>query len=252
MEGSGSTWKCGISRGFGECNSEDAHDAAVKSGDGAGYKTEFWALKKSTKQKTQMNTFPLAPPRQKYVGKMKRWMEEENLELLNPRDKMNEAAENTRSRGDGKLNLSGKIQKAGTNKELLGSALILQKLDSLRDVYCVSETVDKDGWKILLNTMEEVIYFLNSESWRIGLSWSYHTKPDHVNRCTWADHALLQASMSSLQSSCEGLMWIECSKKVASKQWSPRASPQCELQNQSQIKLQELHLCGIKCIENNV
>lgn len=74
--------------------------------------------------------------------------------------------ENTGSGGGGKLNLLGKIQKAGTNKELLCSALILQKLDSLRDVYCVSKTVDKDGYKILLTTMEEVIYFHNPESWR--------------------------------------------------------------------------------------
>lgn len=60
-----------------------------------------------------------------------------------PREKMNVAAENTRS--GGKLNLLGKIQKAGTNKELLCSALILQKRDSLRDIYCVSKTVDEDG-----------------------------------------------------------------------------------------------------------
>lgn len=58
---------------------------------------------------------------------------------------MNEAAENTRSRRGGKLNLLGKLEKAGTNKELLFSALSFQKLDSLRDVYCVSKTVAKDG-----------------------------------------------------------------------------------------------------------
>lgn len=39
MEGSGSTRKCGTSREFGESNSGNAHGAAVKSGDGAGYKT---------------------------------------------------------------------------------------------------------------------------------------------------------------------------------------------------------------------
>lgn len=44
-----------------------------------------------------------------------------------------------------KLNLLGKLEKAGTNKELLFSALSFQKLDSLRDVYCVSKTVAKDG-----------------------------------------------------------------------------------------------------------
>lgn len=160
---------------------------------------------------------------------------------------MNEAAENTRSRHGGKLNLLGKLEKAGTNKELLFSALSFQKLDSLRDVYCVSKTVAKDGWKILLTTMEEVIYFCNSESWkRIGLSWSYHRKPGHVNRCTWADHALLQTSMGSPRFSCGGLIWTECSNEVTGQQWSPRASPQCDLQNCSQLKLQELHLCGMK------
>lgn len=40
MEGSGSTWKCGISREFGECNSGDAHGAVMKSGEGAEYKTQ--------------------------------------------------------------------------------------------------------------------------------------------------------------------------------------------------------------------
>lgn len=91
--------------------------------------------------------------------------------------------------------------------------------------------------------MEEVIYFCSSESWRkIGLSWSYPRKPDHVKRCTWADHTLLQASMGSPQSSWEGLIWTVWSNKVTGKQWSPRASPQCELQNSSQLKLQELHL----------
>lgn len=217
----------------------------MKSEDDAGYKTEFWALKKSTKQKLKW-TSSLLPPQTKICREDEEVNGRRKPRAADPREKMNEAAENTRSRGSGKLNLLGKIQKEGTNKELLGSALILQKLDSLRDVYCVSKTVDKDGWKILLNTMEEVICFLNSEIWGIGLSWSYHRKPDHVNRCTWADHALLQASMGSPQSSCEGLIWIECSNKVSGKQWNPRASPQCELQNCSQLKLQELHLCAIK------
>lgn len=67
MEGSGSTWKCGISREFGECNSGDVHGAAVKSVDGAEYKTEFWALK------NQPDDQPLScPSQQKYVGKLKR------------------------------------------------------------------------------------------------------------------------------------------------------------------------------------
>lgn len=192
MEGSGSTWKCGISREFGECGSGDAHDAAVESGDDAGYKTEFWALKNQLNRKPKW-TPSLLPPQTKICREDEEVNGRRKPRAADPREKMNEAAENTRSRG-GKLNLLGKIQKAGTNKELLCRALMLQKLDSLRDVYCVSKTVDKDGWKILLNTMEEMIYFHHSESWRIGLSWSYHRKPNHVNRFTWADHALLQAS----------------------------------------------------------
>lgn len=40
MEGSGSTWKCGTGREFGESNSGGVHCTAVKNGDGAGYKTQ--------------------------------------------------------------------------------------------------------------------------------------------------------------------------------------------------------------------
>lgn len=125
---------------FGECNSGDAHGAAVESGDSAGYKTEFCVLKNQPNRKHKQTTPPPAPQ-----TKICREDEEVNgrrkPRAVDPREKMNEAAENTRSRGGRKLNLLGKIQKAGTNEVLCG-ALILQKLHSLRDVYCVSKTVE--------------------------------------------------------------------------------------------------------------
>lgn len=40
MEGSGSTWRPGTSREIGGSNSGDTHGAALKSGDGAGNKTQ--------------------------------------------------------------------------------------------------------------------------------------------------------------------------------------------------------------------
>lgn len=77
MEGSGSTWKCGPSREFGVPTVLLWKMEMVQ-----GTRHRVLGIEKPTKQKTQTNNPPSCPPKQKYVGKTKRWMEEENLELL--------------------------------------------------------------------------------------------------------------------------------------------------------------------------